>query len=224
MDHKNAGLMGFWSDIDESYEARYREWHTTEHIPERVGIPGFLTGQRYARVRGGREYFMFYDTESVAVLGSEAYLKALNAPTPWTLESLRHFKNPLRNLYRKLAERGDTPSAAARYVTCIRFNREVRPGSEHGDPSDAEFFALETGDWARIRYFEIDEAATGKKTRERNVYGEQPESQRYLYIVDRNVEPTTLAIEHLQKQLAAIGMKDAEVELYRLDFAMTCVS
>ncbi len=224
MDHKNTGLMAFWSDIDESYEARYREWHTTEHIPERVGIPGFLTGQRYGRIRGGREFFMFYDMESVAVLGSEAYLRALNAPTPWTLESLKHFKNPLRNLYRKLAERGGTRSAAARYITCIRFNREVQPGSEHADPSDAEFSALETGDWERIRHFEIDEAATGKKTKERDVYGAQPNSQRYLYIVDRNVELTTGEIDHLQKQLASIGMKDAEVELYRLDFAMNSAS
>jgi hypothetical protein len=221
MDHKNEGLMAFWSDIDESYEAKYREWHTTEHIPERVGIPGFLTGQRYTRVRGGREFFMFYDTESVAVLGSEAYLRALNSPTVWTLESLKHFKNPLRNLYRKLAERGGVPSGTAKYVTCIRFNREDQPRSPHGDPSEAELSALETGDWARIRYFEIDEAATGRKTKERNVYGEQPESQRYLYIVDRNVEPTTVEIEHLQRQLASMGVKDAEVELYRLEFAMT---
>ncbi len=43
----SKGLMGFWADIDEDYVLRFQEWHNYEHIPERVGIPGFNAGRRY---------------------------------------------------------------------------------------------------------------------------------------------------------------------------------
>ncbi|MEH2482293.1 hypothetical protein V1282_005650 [Nitrobacteraceae bacterium AZCC 2146] len=221
MDQNSTGLMAFWSDIDVAYEARYREWHTTEHIPERVAIPGFLTGQRYARVHGGRAFFMFYDTESVSVLGSAAYLNALNAPTPWTLESLKHFRNPLRNLYRKLAERGPLPSEAAQFVTCIRFNR---PEVASSYDSEHEFDVMSTGVETRIRLLEVDQAATSQKTKERDVYGVQPRSQRYLYIIDMNVNQSPADAVVLKNRLAAGGLEDIDIEIYQLEFGMVSQS
>jgi hypothetical protein len=116
MERRSNALVAFWADIEPSYVERYRQWHTEEHIPERVAIPGFDTGRRYARVDGGRMFFMYYDTASPEVLKSDAYLHALNHPTPWTTESLRYFRNPLRNLYRLLQEQGAAPGRASDFV------------------------------------------------------------------------------------------------------------
>jgi hypothetical protein len=43
----SRGLMVFWADIDADYLPRFQEWHNTEHIPERISIPGFNVGRRY---------------------------------------------------------------------------------------------------------------------------------------------------------------------------------
>lgn len=49
-------------------------WYDEEHMPLRLGVPGFLSGRRY-RAAGpeGPRYLALYDLESVAVLSTDAY-------------------------------------------------------------------------------------------------------------------------------------------------------
>jgi len=44
------GAMVFWNDVIAEGEADFNHWHVFEHIPERVGVPGFLRGRRYVAV------------------------------------------------------------------------------------------------------------------------------------------------------------------------------
>ena len=74
--------------------------------PERVGIPGFLLGRRYLHTDDATRFLMCYDTLGEQVLVSDAYLKALNNPTPWTRQALTWFRNPDRNVYTLLSSRG----------------------------------------------------------------------------------------------------------------------
>ena len=41
------GVLAIWHTITPEGEAEYWRWHDREHIPERVGVPGFLRGRRY---------------------------------------------------------------------------------------------------------------------------------------------------------------------------------
>lgn len=99
------GAMVFWHDI-EGDDEDYNHWHAFEHMPERVGIPGFHRGRRYLAVEGGPAYFNMYETESAATLTSEAYLARLNSPTAWTTASLPKFRNSNRTLCRISASFG----------------------------------------------------------------------------------------------------------------------
>lgn len=100
-----TGAMVFWHDI-EGDDDDYNHWHAFEHMPERVGIPGFHRGRRYLATRGGPAYFNMYETESPATLTSEAYLARLNDPTPWTAASIPQFRNSNRTLCRITASCG----------------------------------------------------------------------------------------------------------------------
>ena len=42
-----SAFLALWNDFDPARDAEYECWHTFEHVPERVGIPGFLSGRRY---------------------------------------------------------------------------------------------------------------------------------------------------------------------------------
>jgi len=90
------GVLAFWHDIAPGGAAEFNHWHTREHIPERVGIPGFLRGRRYTAAKDGPAYFTLYETDSVATLGGADYVARLNAPTPWTQRALPLFRNSKR--------------------------------------------------------------------------------------------------------------------------------
>jgi hypothetical protein len=95
-----AGILAVFGDCaPEGYE-HFERWYNREHLQERVGVPGFRFGRRYELVSGGdRRFFAFYEVESPAVLASPAYLERLNAPTPWTKETMRiAFRNSVRTV------------------------------------------------------------------------------------------------------------------------------
>src|SRR4029453_7975918 len=88
-----SAVLASWNDIAPGGDAEFDHWHTTEHIPERVSVPGFLRGRRYNAIAGNPTYFTLYETDTVAVLQSPAYLARLNAPTPWTAKCIQLFRN-----------------------------------------------------------------------------------------------------------------------------------
>jgi hypothetical protein len=214
-DSNSTGLMAFWAEIDAGYVARYREWHNCEHMPERVGIPGFVSGRRYVAPGSATAFFMMYETADAAVLGSQPYLDRLNAPTAWTRESLQHFRNPSRNIYSLVAARGRSDLAAAPYIHTVRFNAATAPDA-------AVERVAAAADVARVRLYGIDTAISGIETSERKIYGGGPGELRWLLLVE-----TTLAGAGADAApAAAIGAaagawEDAAVGLFGIDYALT---
>jgi hypothetical protein len=89
--------MAMWHDIAPESEDDYNAWHTIEHMPERLGIPGFLRGRRGVNWDLDRHrYLTVYESESLASLSSHAYLERLNNPTEWTSRVAPAFRNFLR--------------------------------------------------------------------------------------------------------------------------------
>ena len=41
------GVLAIWNGIKPEAEDDFVAWHVREHIPERVGLPGFVRGRRY---------------------------------------------------------------------------------------------------------------------------------------------------------------------------------
>ena len=94
------GVVAIWHDIAPEARDDFYEWHNREHMPERVGIPGFRRGRRYIAIEGAPEYFNLYEADSAEILGGQDYLNRLNAPTPWTQRVIPHFRNVARSICR----------------------------------------------------------------------------------------------------------------------------
>jgi hypothetical protein len=92
------GALAIWNDVDPEAEADFVAWHVSEHIPERVDLPGFLRGRRYVAVEGRPKYFNIYETERTETLRSPHYLARLNDPSPWTRRVVAHFRNTSRTI------------------------------------------------------------------------------------------------------------------------------
>jgi len=100
------GVVAIWHDILPDARQEYHEWHSREHMPERVGIPGFRRGRRYVALEGAPEFFTLYEADSAEVLGGLDYLNRLNAPTEWTRRMMPSFRNFARSLCRVVVTSG----------------------------------------------------------------------------------------------------------------------
>jgi hypothetical protein len=124
-----AGILAVFNDCTPEGYQHFERWYIREHLKERVGVPGFRFGRRYELVGGGdRRFFAFYEVESPHVLSSPAYLERLNAPTPWTQETMRTaFRNSVRTVCDLRFAAGDLIGA---YATVLRGDGEMAPTAE----------------------------------------------------------------------------------------------
>jgi hypothetical protein len=182
------GLMAFWADIDDDYVLKYQRWHNCEHVPERVSISGFVEGRRYRAMDNSTHFLMYYDTKSTAVLASDAYMAALNKPTPWTREALTHFRNPTRDVFTRIAVLGKQRQFAAPYLTSVRF--DLPEGGEHRYVTVWLQAALDSPNVERVRMYQADSAIGNMGTSERNVHGGGPGKQAFLVFIEQTLPPT----------------------------------
>ena len=88
--------MVLWYDIAPDAISEHDDWHTHEHLPERVSIPGFVRALRWVAQSGSPRYFVMYEVRDVGILSSPPYLERLNNPTPWTAKMMPHFRGMTR--------------------------------------------------------------------------------------------------------------------------------
>jgi len=91
-----ALLLSF--DVEAEAIAEHDDWHTREHLPERLSIPGFLRGTRWVAFEGRPRYLVLYEVASLAALTSGTYLERLNHPSPWTAKLMPHYRGMRRGL------------------------------------------------------------------------------------------------------------------------------
>lgn len=115
------GIVAIWNGITEEGRADFYAWHVNEHMPERVGIPGFLRGRRYKALDAETrpEFFTLYELQSFEVSTGQDYQNRLNAPTPWTKRATAHFRDTSRGLARVISSIG--PGSGGVLAT-IRFS------------------------------------------------------------------------------------------------------
>jgi hypothetical protein len=78
-------LVGIWHGIQSGGEDEYLAWHTYEHMPERLGIPGFLRGRRFSNWSLDlHPTFTLYEGAHIETFRSPGYLARLNSPTEWS--------------------------------------------------------------------------------------------------------------------------------------------
>lgn len=81
----NKGLLLVISDPPAAFEEEFNAWYDTDHIPERLAIPGFETGTRFVSADRARRYLALYDLAHVGVLETPEYLAFSGTNfTPWS--------------------------------------------------------------------------------------------------------------------------------------------
>lgn len=105
--------LAMWWDMAPAMLAEFEHWHTHEHYPERLAIPGFRRASRWRDAAGGDGIFQLYELADYGVLSSPAYLARLNSPTPWSTRMMPHHRNMARSQCKVLESHGGVTAAHA---------------------------------------------------------------------------------------------------------------
>lgn len=111
--------VAMWWDMAPALRAEFEDWHSHEHFPERMGIPGFLRGSRFASATGSEGFFVMYELDAYATLTSLHYLARLNNPTPWSAKMMPHHRNMVRSQCRVIESFG---GGVARFMMTLRLS------------------------------------------------------------------------------------------------------
>jgi hypothetical protein len=153
---ENKGFLLVLMQPPPAFEDEFNAWYDTEHIPERLAVPGFETALRYVCIAGAPRYLAMYDMRNPAVLDSAEYLRvSFDKSSPWTkrvTSRVRIYRSAGRQVYPGNALTGKAPrtlllrfsslppSAESKIVTGMRANFEARP-----ETVQVRVFAYDTG-------------------------------------------------------------------------------
>jgi hypothetical protein len=117
------GILSIFHHCRAGSEVEFETWYQSEHLTERLSVPGFLYGRRYKGMAGTPGYFCFYLVETPAVLTSKAYLERLDNPTPMTRKMMSDvFVGMNRTVCSRVSRRGPFRGA---FAAIARFNQRV---------------------------------------------------------------------------------------------------
>ncbi|MDX3805023.1 hypothetical protein ACXIUS_16465 [Bosea thiooxidans] len=115
---KGHGLLSLWNGVEPDRLGEYNLWHTREHVPERLAIPGMLRARRYHRGEGPLpEFLTLYELETNAVLASAPYRILLETPTAWSRSMRPSFRGFFRVGHLAVLSRGGGVGSALMATT-----------------------------------------------------------------------------------------------------------
>jgi hypothetical protein len=177
-----SGALIAWHDVAEGREAGYLDWHSHEHMQERLTIPGFRQGRRYSVVGSGPQHLIVYAVSDTDVFTSAPYLERLNAPSDWTRQVMPWLRHMNRSLCRVVASSG---FGAGRLFQTIRFSPE--PGREASLHSllrnEVESCSAQKGLCA-AHLLIVDRERSGTPTRETELRSEQDRVADWVLLIE----------------------------------------
>ncbi len=212
------GAVAIWHDIAPEGRAAFYDWHGQEHMPERTGIPGFLRGRRYVAVDAEPEFFNLYETVSPATVTAPDYFARLNAPTPWTTQTVRHFRGVARSLCAVAASYGEGQGGL---IATVRYAIDDNLATaHHANMTQSVLPALAAQpDVAGCHLLVADAAASAVETAERKLRAEKNQVPRWALLVESwgDIEPFVAQCRAL---VAGAALRDATsapvLGIYRL--------
>lgn len=195
--------VAIWFDTAPEVRAELEDWHSHEHMPERLRIPGFLRGTRWVALSGEPSYFVLYEAARLAALTSGPYLERLNDPTPWSRRMMPHHHRMTRSACRVRASFG---AGVALAMATLRFSK-TRLSKEL-----LSEFPRRKG--LTNVHLLLAQAQAGAQTEEQKIRGGDASADRVLLIGGYDAAAVEAAASEVQPRGATIG-------LYRLAYCLT---
>lgn len=82
-------------------EAEWNDWYSNIHVPDLLTVPGFVSGRRYAAIRGEPKYMTIYQFESEEAMKRALKSEAFQRVAGWG-EWEAYISDMTATLYRQI--------------------------------------------------------------------------------------------------------------------------
>ncbi|TQI73979.1 hypothetical protein FHT98_1717 [Bosea sp. AK1] len=213
-----TALLGIWHDVEDSYVEEYLRWHSFEHLPERLALPGFVSAERHELIEGpGQRFCCFLDVKDREAFRSPDYQARLDSPTEWTRRLMPRYSRIHRALCEKRWEMGTGLSGVSACIRIASNGDETLRTQLHKICSDL----LEQQAIARARLGEIDQVLTNIESEEKRLRrNEDAGGYDLVLLVEGLSVPAMRSTVH---SLAAVPLAQKlchEASIYSLSFSL----
>jgi hypothetical protein len=211
-----GAVMALLYDVEDPNA--HDDWHTWEHVHERLSIPGFVRCSRWERMGDGPRYFILYEIESVAMAESPAYLARLNDPTAWTADSMRQFKAGMARGFCNVTACGGY--GLGHIALVVRYVASAGRSSVDGLVRDAQSIASARGSASAYLF---EPSGSAPMTREQAIRGGDASLTPMLFVTGHDSAALRRACERYldPKRLASEGIDVLDASFYGLNFTAT---
>lgn len=212
-----AMLLSF--DVVEEAMSEHDQWHTQEHLPERLSIPGFVRGSRWVALWGQPRYFVMYEVSQLATLTSAAYLERLNHPSPWTAKIMPYYRGMSRGFCTLAGSFGVGIGHAG---LLIRFKPGADSRSSLHDWLLQALAPLPSRPGIGCAHL-FEGAITPEMTNEQRIRGADAGFDWALFVTGYSEDALTQLrqVDLADAKLARHGAAGIVAALYRMDYALT---
>ncbi|NSY18541.1 DUF4286 family protein [Neorhizobium sp. AL 9.2.2] len=216
-----SAVLAIWNGIKSEAEDAFVSWHIQEHIPERVGLPGFLRGRRYVAVSGQPKYFNFYETEDATVLSSAAYVARLNAPTAWTRSVVSNFTDTSRTVCTVAFTQGLGDGAA---IMTLQISTSLEKADFARSLGELASRLMQAPGIVGVHLLEGDTSAGGTPTAEKDLRDRPDETAAWILLIEGTDAGRLAALESdgpLSDELSIAGANaDLRQGIYSLQYSL----
>ena len=113
-------LLAVYVGIPSEIEDEFNKWYNTQHVPERLAIPGFQSAARYVSLEGTPKYMAFYELDHANVLEAPAYKRLGENSSDWDKRILANMQVEARTVYECIFTCGEAGGQHASYLLSVR--------------------------------------------------------------------------------------------------------
>jgi hypothetical protein len=210
---QEPGILAVFNDCDRTREAEYENWYRDEHLPERVGVPGFRFARRYEAIGGASpRFFTYYELDAPGILVSAPYLERSNNPTPWTSKIMGEqiFRNINRTACRQAWRVG---ALRGSFVLAIRWTESasVEAALQRLRAPSAEL--IDGGAAVAAEFWQAVAEGTGTRSVEQSFRGGDDKSIAGALLIEATRDKD---LAQASQVLAGLAGQEAEIGAYRL--------
>ena len=97
-------IMVVMMDVDPEHDEEFNRWYNDEHLPERLGIPGYVSARRFLleEGQGVLRYLCIWELEDASPLQSQEYQAQNARPSQLRDRAHSYIRERMRGLYRQI--------------------------------------------------------------------------------------------------------------------------
>ena len=214
--------VAMWWSIRPEQRSEFGDWHSHEHFPERMSIPGFRRGSRWTSTTDAEGFFVLYELEEYEILTSKGYLDRLNAPTHWSTKMMPHHLGMVRSQCRVIESFG---GGVATSLATIRLSPQAgREADLQAHLADRLGALAQKPGLTGAHLLLTDTPRTSAPTTEQQIRGKDGAADWIVLLsgYDADAVEAVIASPLSAGSLDALGAQNnARIGCYRLAFTMT---